>query len=241
MDYWRSNSSSHSWGIRPKPITFVVHFLGIVSVIFVFIWAIYFRGGLNFNAANSNHIFNVHPVLMLLSFVFLASEAILAYKTLPGSKAFRKLVHLSLHLAALVLAIVGICAAFKYHNLNSIDNLYSLHSWLGLVTIILFGIQWLIGFVTFFFPGLPQPVRASVLPWHVFFGLFIYGLAIATTELGFLEKLTFLQQSSTIGKFSSEAIFVNVLGLLVALLGGFVFIAAVVPDYVVDDGYSPIE
>lgn len=154
MDYWRSNSSSHSWGIRPKPITFVVHFLGIVSVIFVFIWAIYFRGGLNFNAANSNHIFNVHPVLMLLSFVFLASEAILAYKTLPGSKAFRKLVHLSLHLAALVLAIVGICAAFKYHNLNSIDNLYSLHSWLGLVTIILFGIQWLIGFVTFFFSRL---------------------------------------------------------------------------------------
>ena len=67
--------------------------------------------------------------------------AILAYKTVPGTKYFRKVVHLSLHLIALVLGIVGIFAAFKYHNLNSIDNLYSLHSWFGLITIILFGVQ----------------------------------------------------------------------------------------------------
>lgn len=178
---------------------------------------------------------------MLLSLVFLASQAILAYKTMPGSKTFRKLVHLSLHLVALVLAIVGICAAFKYHNLNSIDNLYSLHSWLGLATTILFGIQWVIGFISFFSPGLAPSLRASVLPWHVFCGLFIFGLAIATTELGFLEKLTFLQQSSTIGKFSSEAMFVNVLGLIVAILGGFVFLAAVGPVQAKEDGYSPIE
>lgn len=80
-----------------------------------------------------------------------------------------------------------------------------------------------------------------MLPWHVFCGLFIFGLAIATTELGFLEKLTFLQQSSTIGKFSSEAMFVNVLGLIVAILGGFVFLAAVGPVQAKEDGYSPIE
>eukprot|EP00250_Pteridium_aquilinum_P015483 c22611_g1_i2 orf=265-987(+) len=237
-----SYSASSRWGVLPRPFTFVAHFLGIVSVLFVFIWSIYFRGGMNFNAANTNHIFNVHPALMLLSLVFLASEAILAYKTLPGSKEFRKVVHLSLHLAALVLGIVGIAAAFKYHNLNSIDNLYSLHSWLGLVTIILFGLQWLVGFITFFYPGLPQASRAGLLPWHVFSGLFIYGLGLATTELGFLEKLTFLQQSSTIAKFSSEAMFVNVLGLIVALLGVSVLIAAVIPNNQASgDHYSPIE
>lgn len=239
MDQWRSSSR---WGVHPRPFTFVAHLLAVVSILFVFIWTIYFRGGINFNAADTNLIFNVHPVLMLLSLVFLASEAILAYKTVPGSKPFRKGVHLALHLAALVLAIVGVCAAFKYHNLNGIDNLYSLHSWLGLVTIILFGLQWLLGFISFFFPGLSPSARASVLPWHVFSGLFIYGLAIATTELGFLEKLTFLQQSSTIERFSSEAIFVNFLGLIVALLGVFVFVAAVIPDHHVGyDGYSPIE
>ncbi|KAH7405116.1 hypothetical protein KP509_15G057100 [Ceratopteris richardii] len=155
---------------------------------------------------------------------------------------FRKVVHLSLHFTALALGIVGIIAAFKYHNLNSIDNLYSLHSWLGLVTIILFGVQWLIGFVTFFFPGLALSSRAAVLPWHVFFGLFIYGLTLATTELGFLEKLTFLQQGGTITRFSAEAMFVNVLGLIVVLLGASVVFAAVIPvPQASGDDYTPIE
>lgn len=241
MDYSHSRGS-HAWNAHPRPISFVVHFLGIVSVALVLVWTLYYRGGINYNAANTNHIFNVHPFLMLLAFIFLASEAILIYKSIPGSKVFRKIVHLTLHLIALVLGIVGICAAFKYHNLNSIANLYSLHSWLGIVTIVLFGIQWLIGFVSFFFPGFAPSARASLLPWHIFFGLFIYGLAVATTELGFLEKLTFLQQSSTIAKFSPEAMLVNALGIIVAVLAGFVFIAAVLPhDHVGDDGYSSIE
>lgn len=241
MDYLRPRHSSSAWGIHPRPISFIVHFLGLVAFVFVLIWTIYFRGGVNYNSSDSSHIFNVHPVMMLLSFVFLAGEAIMVYKTVPGSHDFRKVVHLSLQLVALVLAIVGICAAFKYHNLNSIDNLYSLHSWLGLVATILFGIQWLVAFVSFFFPGLAQSARASLLPWHVFTGFFIYGLIIVTAELGFLEKITFLQQSSTIGTFSSEAMFVNVLGLIVAVMACLVFIAGVIPDEVRPEGYSPIE
>ncbi|GER31918.1 cytochrome b reductase [Striga asiatica] len=35
--------------------------------------------------------------------------------------------------------------------------------------------------------------RLRVLPWHVFLGLYTYGLAVATAETGLLEKLTFLQ------------------------------------------------
>ncbi|MCO5588441.1 hypothetical protein L7F22_042397 [Adiantum nelumboides] len=240
MDSWRSTLSP--WGVQPRPFTYVSHFFGLVAVLFVFVWTIYFRGGINFNSSNTNHIFNVHPALMLLGLVFLGGEAILAYKTVPGDKATRKVVHLSLHFSGFALGIVGIIAAFKYHNLNSIDNLYSLHSWFGLITIILFGLQWVVGFVTFFFPGLAQSSRTTILPWHVFFGLFVYGLVLTTSELGFLEKLTFLQQNSTIAKFSAEAIFVNVTGLIVVLFGLAVFIAAIVPDYQArSDHYSPIE
>ena len=67
--------------------------------------------------------------------------AILAFKALPGSKAFRKRIHLILHMVALVLGIVGVCAAFKHHNIKGITNLYSLHSWLGIITMILYGLQ----------------------------------------------------------------------------------------------------
>ncbi|KAH7295790.1 hypothetical protein KP509_27G066100 [Ceratopteris richardii] len=166
----------------------------------------------------------------------------MAFKSIPASKQTRKSVHLFLHFCALALGIVGIIAVFKNHNLSGIDNLYSLHSWLGLVTTILYGIQWVIGFITFFFPGLAQSSRAAVLPWHVFFGMFVYGLALATSELGFLEKLTFLQQGGTIARFSTEAMLVNALGLIVMLLGICVVIAAILPvDQAAPDDYSPIE
>lgn len=46
-----------------------------------------------------------------------------------------------LHAVALFLGSVGIYAAFKFHNESGIDNLYSLHSWVGLGTICLYGIQ----------------------------------------------------------------------------------------------------
>ena len=46
-----------------------------------------------------------------------------------------------LHAVALFLGSVGIYAAFKFHNESGIANLYSLHSWVGLGTICLYGIQ----------------------------------------------------------------------------------------------------
>ena len=51
------------------------------------------------------------------------------------------MIHLVLHAIALILGIIGICAAFKNHNESGIANLYSLHSWLGIGVIVLYGIQ----------------------------------------------------------------------------------------------------
>lgn len=67
--------------------------------------------------------------------------AIVSYKSLPFTKEVKKLIHLVLHGIALVLGIVGICAAFKNHNESGIPNLYSLHSWLGLGIICLYAVQ----------------------------------------------------------------------------------------------------
>src|SRR5574337_514553 len=98
----------------------------------------------------------------------------LAYKTVSGTKNFRKLVHLALQFVAFFLSLIGIWAALKFHNDKGIENFYSLHSWLGLVSIFLFGIQWSAGFVTFWYPGGSRNSRATLLPWHVFFGVYIY-------------------------------------------------------------------
>jgi len=95
-------------------------------------------------------------------------------------------------------------------------------------------LQWIFGFVTFFFPGAPPALRRDSLPWHALFGLFVYIFAVATSELGFLEKLTFLENAG-LNKYGTEAFLVNFTALVVALLGASVVISTIVPNIC----YSP--
>lgn len=81
---------------------------------------------------------NTTFVLMLLMH---CAAAMLAYKTISGTKSLKKLVHLTLQLIALCLSLIGVWAAIKFHNDKGIDNFYSLHSWLGLACLFLFTIQ----------------------------------------------------------------------------------------------------
>lgn len=67
--------------------------------------------------------------------------AMLAYKTVSGTKNYKKAMHLLIQLLAFCLSIIGFWAALKFHNDKGIDNFYSLHSWLGLACLVLFGIQ----------------------------------------------------------------------------------------------------
>lgn len=211
------------------PIFTVVRLLGLVVTAMVLTWTVHYRGGLALVSDNKDLIFNVHPVLMVIGLILMNGEAMLAYKTVPGTKSFKKLVHLVLQFLALFLSLIGVWAALKFHNDKGIDNFYSLHSWLGLVCLFLFGIQWVAGFVTFWYPGGSRNGRAILLPWHVFFGVYIYALAVATATTGILEKATFLQTNKVISRYSTEALLVNSLGILIVVLGGFVVLATITP------------
>lgn len=83
------------------------------------------------------------------------------------------------------------------------------------------------GFATFWYPGGSANSRAALLPKHVFFGIYIYALAVATVATGILEKLTFLQTNQVISRYSTEAMLVNSLGIFVVVLGGFVILAVI--------------
>jgi len=211
------------------PIFFVVRIIGILVATLVISWTHHYRGGYALFSDNKDLIFNIHPVLMVISLVLLNGEAMLAYKTVSGTKSFKKLVHLTLQFLAFCLSIIGVWAALKFHNEKGIDNFYSLHSWLGLACLFLFGIQWAAGFVTFWYPGGSRNSRATLLSWHVFFGVYIYALAVATCSTGILEKATFLQTNHVISRYSTEALLVNSLGVLIVVLGGFVILAVISP------------
>ncbi|KAE9464898.1 hypothetical protein C3L33_03211, partial [Rhododendron williamsianum] len=278
--------------VKALPLSFVVHVLAIAGALLVLVWNIYFRGGLAWESTDKSLIFNatsddlkvgngpdgsrsngLHPVLMLIGLIIIGGEAIISYKALPFKKEEKKIIHLVLHAIALILGIIGVYAAFKYHNESSIANLYSLHSWLGIGVISLYGIQvqcgkilayinnvgsliilvqhpysnvyfhvslFLYGFVAFFYPGGSAAIRRESLPWHVLFGIFVYILAVATASLGFLEKLTFLENSG-LAKYGSEAFLVNFTAIVTILYGTFVLLTALSQGPVEDDySYSAI-
>ncbi|KAK6242865.1 hypothetical protein SCA6_008254 [Theobroma cacao] len=88
---------------------------------------------------------------------------------------------------------------------------------------------WLVGFLSFWHRGEVRMTRAKILPWHIFLGLYTYGVAVATAETGLLEKLTFLQTRRNLSRHCPESMIVNSLGLGLVLLCGIVIFTAVSP------------
>lgn len=52
-----------------------------------------------------------------------------------------KIAHAVIHVGVLICAIVGYVSVFKFHHVNDINDLFSLHSWLGIITGALFLFQ----------------------------------------------------------------------------------------------------
>lgn len=230
----------YSYESVPTVVQAVTHVLALVLLVFVTIWSLSYRGGMAWVAENKQLIFNWHPVLMVI-FVVLAGEGTLAYRILPFNKQTRKTIHLSLHALGLFSALLGIYAAYKYHSEAGIMHFYSLHSWFGIATAILFSVQWGFGLVTYLYPGASLDTRRRSLPWHAFLGLYIFFLAITTATQGALEKLTFLILGKLITQLGSENVFVNVFGLLLFVFAGFVALTALKHDKVEDEGYEALE
>jgi len=83
----------------------------------------------------------------LFCFVF---KAAVSYRVFRSSPKFTiKLVHAGLHILAFLFAVIGLFAVFGFHNHQNIPNFYSLHGWIGFVTVIAFGSQ--VGFLFFDF------------------------------------------------------------------------------------------
>uniref|UniRef100_A0A7N4PFF2 Transmembrane ascorbate-dependent reductase CYB561 n=1 Tax=Sarcophilus harrisii TaxID=9305 RepID=A0A7N4PFF2_SARHA len=126
----------------PKALPYFValsQILGLTVVAVTGAWLGLYRGGL---AWESSLQFNVHPLCMVIGMVFLQGDALLVYRVFRNeTKRTTKILHGLLHIFALIIALVGLVAVFDYHSKMNYADLYSLHSWCGLLIFILYFAQ----------------------------------------------------------------------------------------------------
>ncbi|KAL0296544.1 UNVERIFIED_CONTAM: putative transmembrane ascorbate ferrireductase 3 [Sesamum radiatum] len=195
-------------------MTLLAHLFGIIATVLLIVWLLHYREGIDLDSDSASRVFNVHPFLMFFGFIFMAGEAMMAYKTVLAEREVQKFVHMFIHLVAIVLGIVGLHAAFKFHERRGLTNLYSLHSWIGIGTFSLYCLQWLIGLSVFLLPGASHDSRARVASWHVNGGRVLLFMAICTALTGLTEKATVMGL-----QHQSEARTINFLGLSILLFG----------------------
>ena len=109
-------------------------------------------------------------------------------------------------------------AAFDSHNYaepKPKPNMYTLHSWVGLMAALLFSVQWSLGFAAFLFPKFRDDIRAAVLTFHQYFGSSILTLAGAAALMGHLEKA--IWSNKGYAAKNDEAVLVNCIGILIIL------------------------
>lgn len=197
--------------------------VGLISIIFVLRWVLYFRGGLAWDGGSAE--FNWHPVLTVCGFIFLQGIAIIVYRlpwTWKCSKLMMKFIHAGLNLLAFIFAVVAMVAVFDFHNAANIPNMYSLHSWVGLTAVTLYCLQLVLGIGMYLIPFTPVSYRAAFMPIHVYSGLFLFSSVIAVALMGITEKLFFALNNPKYKDSPPEAIFVNVLGVLLVVFGALI-------------------
>uniref|UniRef100_A0A1B0CYR8 Uncharacterized protein n=1 Tax=Phlebotomus papatasi TaxID=29031 RepID=A0A1B0CYR8_PHLPP len=120
----------------------------IGALVLVIYWAVQHGGGFAWSEDPQKQ-FNLHPVLMVAGFITLSGFSILLYRLCRCLKhIYVKLLHMFFHACAVPCVVIGFLAVLDSHNLANppIPNFYSLHSWLGLVTMGLFATQFVVGF-----------------------------------------------------------------------------------------------
>ncbi|ENN83480.1 hypothetical protein YQE_00162, partial [Dendroctonus ponderosae] len=160
-------------------------------------WVIQYRGGFAWRE-DPKRQFNLHPVLMVAGFITFSGFSVLLYRICRCCRRiYVKLLHTVFHALAIPCVALGFLSVLDSHNLAQppIPNFYSLHSWIGLVTMGLFAIQFVVGFFSFLIllccEGATAGFRAALVPIHASFGLTTFVLAIAASVTGLTEKALF--------------------------------------------------
>ncbi|KAK7865795.1 hypothetical protein R5R35_001261 [Gryllus longicercus] len=197
----------------------------LAALVLALFWALYYRQGFAWSDAPQRQ-FNLHPVLMVAGFVTFSGFSALLFRVCRCCRRLHvKLFHMVLHALAIPCVVVGFWAALDWHELQQppLPHFHSLHSWLGLVTMGLFALQFVVGFFSFLVllccEGATAAFRAALVPVHAAFGITTFMLAIATCLTGLSHKAYELYGAFYPTSWSEEGIIINALAMVLVALG----------------------
>lgn len=219
------NADDHVWncGAWFEYILVVVvsSILLIAASVLTIFWTIYYRKG--FNMDDPKLQFNLHPVLMIGGYITLSGFSILLYRICRCcSHLIVKLCHTFFHACSIPCIVIGFMAVWDSHNQQQIPNFYSLHSWLGLITMGLFALQFVLGFFSFLIllccENATYKFRSTMVPIHASFGVATFMLAVATAVTGLTQKAHF-ELGENYSQTIEEGIIMNSIGVILTGLG----------------------
>ena len=224
-----------------KPIFALAQLFGITIVVLISIWSGHYLGGFAWQS-NPGLQFNWHPLLMTIGMVYLYGNGILMYRINPKTQKMKlKLLHAFIMLVVLVMVVIGLKAVFDSHDLNPcsenpdelcpIANMFSYHSWIGITTVVLFAMQWFLGFITFLLPGVTLKLKANYLPLHAFFGITIFVCACASVLLGMIEQILFFIGGGKYTQFHPVGVMANCIAVFVIIFATAVVYLATNPRF----------
>jgi len=226
--------------------------LSPVAIILVSLWVSNESmggGGVSWSEGDSKRVFNWHPVLMIVAYSIM-NFAALIFRVSGTSTSARgiseagakkrgimKAIHGYVWVACFLIGMVAMLAVVKSHNdsvSGYIANLYSLHSWVGVLVISLYILQLTVGILAFggLTGGTSRFAVPSLMEIHKYTGALLHLLITATIMLGIQEKEGFVQcwyevtekdlfPVMNYAKIPSACKISHGLGLVVLLMGVF--------------------
>ncbi|XP_076349144.1 uncharacterized protein LOC143246398 isoform X2 [Tachypleus tridentatus] len=190
-------------------------------------WIIHYCGGVAWTQDVSKQL-NLHYILMIGGFIFFNGQAILAYRCFACcKKIYTKVIHSTFFVLTISSVTAGLMSSIKAHEDAGDKHFYSLHSWVGLATMGMFALQFMVGFVSFLVflccDNATVKFRQRLLPTHITFGLIVFGMAIVTCLTGLMQtarhKLSGEGKSESYEDLTEHALVINVLGVSILALG----------------------
>lgn len=116
-----------------------------------------------------------------------------------------KVLHSLFMLGAIICSLIGLTAVWKSINDDARSNLSTLHSWIGLIAVILLAQNYIIGAFCFLFKVFPTGVSESYIHIHKSLGLFTLISAVLAICTG-IQFITYgCENYATDGKDSNPA------------------------------------